>query len=191
MFKKVVLVIIIILLLAYLIPLGLVLLNKDSKIQNDVDYLIVLGAKVNGEYPSAMLQYRLESTYDYYLKHSEITVVVTGGQGNDEEYPEAYVMKNTLVEMGVPANKIIQEEKSTNTFENLDNTKKMINNGVKDYQVGVVTNDFHIYRSNMICKRVFEQNCQMLSARSYDGIQGTISILREPFALYKSFIFDR
>jgi len=186
--KKLIIIVFVVLVLAYAIPFALVMYHKNSKITEEVDYLIVLGAKVNGDRPSAMLRYRLDEAIKYYDEHPTTTIVVTGGQGPDEDYPEAHVMKNYLLEFNVPENKIIVEDKSTSTFENLLNTREIIGD---DNSIGVVTNNFHIYRSSMICYRVFEKKCEMQSARNYDGTPGVYSLLREPFALYKSYFVDR
>ena len=186
--KKVIVIGVIILMIGYLIPFSLVWFNKDSKINQQIDYLIVLGAKVNGFEPSATLSYRLDKAVEFHNENPDIMIVVTGGQGPDELYTEAQVMQNYLIEAGVNKTKIVVEDKSTTTFENLSNAKELMGEG---NVVGVVTNDFHIFRSSIICKRVFEQKCEMLSAKNYAGFAGVYSLLREPFALYKTVFFDR
>ncbi|MDF9867592.1 uncharacterized SAM-binding protein YcdF (DUF218 family) [Bacilli bacterium PM5-3] len=186
--KIVAIAVIVIIILLYLVPFSLIMYHKDSKIEQPVDYLIVLGAKVNDKGPSLMLSYRLDEAIKYYEENNDVMIVVSGGQGEDEEYPEAVVMKNYLYDKGIPTNKIIVEDKSTSTFENLENSKALIDD---EKSIGVVTNDFHIYRSSMICYRVFDKKCEMQSAKNFDGLPGIYSLLREPFALYKSYFLDR
>lgn len=50
-------------------------------------------------------------------------VVVSGGQGMDEEVSEAFAMKEYLTNKGISEDRIIMEDKSTNTLENIKNTK--------------------------------------------------------------------
>lgn len=189
MIKRIIILIGVFLLLLYFVPLALVISNQNSTIKGNIDYLIVLGAKVNGKYPSAALQYRLDEAITLYNENPKLHIIVTGGQGIDEEFTEASVMKEYLIKNGVAQNKIIIEDKSTTTFENIYNTKMIIGSG--DVKVGVVTNAFHIYRVKMICKRVFNFECQMQASRNPKSIQGLFSILREPLALYKSFFLDK
>lgn len=189
MIKKITILVGVFLLFLYFVPLALVISNQNSSINGSIDYLIVLGAKVNGRYPSAALQYRLDEAITLYNENPKLNIIVTGGQGIDEEFTEASIMKEYLIKNGVAQDNIIIEDKSTTTFENIYNTKTII--GSSDVKVGVVTNGFHIYRAKMICKRVFNFECKMQASPNPKSIQGLFSILREPLALYKSFFFDR
>lgn len=169
----------------YLVPLFLVVSNSQKIITSKVDYLIVLGAKVNDDKPTKVLEERLNQAYNYYKENPNVKIIVSGGQGLDEQYSEAYVMKNYLINKGVNPQVIIMEDKSTNTQENLENTKKIIG---KQKSIGLVTNDFHIYRSSLLCNEIFQTTCALQSAKThlYDSL---LYYLREPFAIYKSLLF--
>ena len=90
--------------------------------------MIVLGAKVNGTEVSNTLKLRLDKAIEYYNKHKSVNIIVSGGQGNDENITEALAMKNYLVSNGVNINNIIEENKATTTLENIIYSKKILDN---------------------------------------------------------------
>ncbi|MCI1592255.1 YdcF family protein [Heyndrickxia oleronia] len=119
-----------------------------EKPPKNVPYLIILGAKVNGKVMSKAL-YERAITGLHYLKENKGTkVIVTGGQGSDEEIPEAEALRSYLLEHGIPNERIIIEDKSVNTFENLQNAKEFLE--IK--KAVIVSNDFHLYRSLQLAK---------------------------------------
>ena len=114
--------------------------------------MIVLGAKVNGMSPSLSLQSRI-NTAARYLKENEKTIVaiVSGGQGPDEDISEAEAMRQGLVAQGIGAERIIIEDKSTSTYENMRFSKKLIPSGLD--RGLLVTNDYHLYRAHLLAKQ--------------------------------------
>ena len=62
---------------------------------------------------------------------------------------------------------------------------------VNDLTIGVVTTDFHVLRSKILCRNIFKNDCYFQSSQNYQGYQGLYSLLREPFALIKSLLFDK
>lgn len=161
--------------------------NNIDKNTKDSDYIIVLGTKVNGSTPSRSLRYRLDATIDYYHQHSNATIIVSGGQGINEDNSEASVMKTYLVDKGIPEDKIIMEDKSTSTYENLTNSKVILDAlSSKPYNVTIITNGFHTYRSLYIASAVG------LDAYSYSAREDSYSTvhyyIREFFALIKEVI---
>ena len=118
------------------------------------DAVIVLGAGIHGKTPSQPLVQRLNAAKEYYDKNPDAMIVVTGGQGFQEEITEAAAMKNYLIRHGVPEEKIIEEDKATSTHENMVFSKKILDDMFEnDYKVVVITNDFHIYRAQGIAKK--------------------------------------
>ncbi|WEV58271.1 YdcF family protein [Bifidobacterium sp. ESL0728] len=89
------------------------------------DYIIILGAGLQGTKPTPLLRGRIDKAVDLWNRqHSHGLFIVSGGQGADEEISEAEAMKRYLIEeRGVPADKIIKEDRSTTTLENLRNSK--------------------------------------------------------------------
>lgn len=125
-------------------------LGTVSKVPSD--YLIVLGARVRGETPSLELQNRLNKAYDYLVAFPETLVVLSGGQGLGETITEAEAMRRYLQDKGIDEARMILENTSTNTKENLENSFKLIDDQLEDAKVTVVTSGFHVLRSKMIAK---------------------------------------
>lgn len=165
-------------------------INSTSKKppENGADAIIILGAGLNGDKVSKTLAHRLEKGAGYYFDNEDAIVVVSGGQGRDELCSEAYAMKQYLLEKGVPEKSILMEEKSTNTKENFQFSKILLDQLFqKDYNVVYVTNDFHVYRSGMLAK-----DCG-LDAEGL-GSPSSASMLpnyyvREYFSILKYYIF--
>ena len=124
---------------------------KDIKQLKDVEYEIILGAGLYGDKPSPILQERLEEGLKYLELHPNTKVIVSGGQGSNEPIPESEAMKNFLVNKGINPNRIIEEDKSKSTFQNLEFSKKILEekNADKD-EVLIVTSDFHLFRAKEI-----------------------------------------
>jgi uncharacterized SAM-binding protein YcdF (DUF218 family) len=116
----------------------------------DVDYMIILGARVKGTTPSLALQYRIDAAAQY-LKDNQTTIAIaSGGKGDGEAISEALAIKNGLVKQGVEEERIILESKSTDTVENITYSMKLIPDNLKTGLI--VSNDFHIYRAKLIAK---------------------------------------
>ncbi len=78
-------------------------------------------------------------------------VIVSGGQGKDEEVTEAYAMARYLECEGLDRRRIVQEDVSVNTLENLKFSRNLIAD--VDTPVGIVSNNFHVYRGCVYAKR--------------------------------------
>lgn len=110
--------------------------------------IIVLGGGIVGDQPSLMLRRRLNVAYRYMRKNPDAVCIVTGGQGPDENYPESVVMKNYLVSVGIPPERVITEDKSKNTYENL----KFAATLMAETPAVVVTDSFHQLRANIFAR---------------------------------------
>lgn len=110
--------------------------------------VIVLGYGIkDGKVPS-MLKLRLDKTVEYHGKNPDAMIIVSGGRGNETKPSEAEVMKEYLIAKGIPDNKIIKEDKSRTTVENFRFSADILNKiGNKNRTVALITNIFHIYRS--------------------------------------------
>lgn len=152
------------------------------------DVLIVLGCQIWGRSPSPSLKYRLEKSLELYKKDYADYIIVSGGQGSNEITTESSVMKEWLVKRGVSENIIFEESKSTSTYENLKYSKDiMYKHGFKT--AVIVSNDFHIFRSLMLAKRLGIK-ATGAPARSVDYLRPYYR-LREVASFIKSYIFDR
>lgn len=137
--------------------------------KQEAEYLIVLGAKVNGNSPSLILKYRIDKAAEYLNAHKDVKAVVSGGKGNDEDISEARAMYNGLMERGIAKDRILMEERSTSTKENLDFSRELIASegyDIEKTRVLVVTTDFHVLRALRIAKKAGYQNVEGLAAKS-------------------------
>ena len=112
---------------------------------------IVLGAQMKPNGPSVVLEKRLRRAYTYLTENPETLCVLSGGQGSNEPVSEAQGMYEDLVKKGMDPKRLILEDQSTNTVENLRFSRKLIPQEVQ--KVGIVTSNFHVYRSLQLAKQ--------------------------------------
>ena len=178
-----------------LVGLEVVIINRGRSDRTPLpaDAVIVLGAGVNGTEPSLSLRTRLDAALDYLETCPDIPAVLTGGTGYGEEISEAACMYDYLTERGVEPDRLILEDQASNTAENFALSRPLLEEAGVDpaeSRVAVVTNDFHMARSELIAAR-----------QGYGDVAGvpaplpwahlTVNYyLREAFALVKTFLFD-
>lgn len=161
---------------------------RDEIIDKEIDYVVVLGSGLRGDQVSPILANRLDKAYDYIKNYNEIDVIVSGGQGKDELISEAQAMKNYLIKKGVEPRKIILEDKSTSTIENIKYTKKIVKQKKDiDKTILLVTSDYHIFRSKMIANGFEIDNIGISSKSSF--FLRVNYITREYFTIIKDFIY--
>ncbi|MEB2300084.1 YdcF family protein [Lysinibacillus xylanilyticus] len=149
-------------------------------------YMIVLGAKVKtGGIPSLSLKNRLEEAVKYLKKYPHVKVIVSGGKGEDEDRTEASVMLKYLQDNGIDANRIVVEDQSTSTYENLLFSKDLLPKGTK--QITIVSNDFHLKRAKYLAESLgFEVD--VVAAKTPKSVELKLT-LRERAALLKTYVF--
>ncbi|MGV8908264.1 MAG: YdcF family protein [Propionicimonas sp.] len=114
---------------------------------------IVLGAAVHGRELSNTLEGRLAVAVTYHQRSPSALIVVSGGQGPQEDIPEAVAMRQYLLDHGVPDDHIIVEDRSTSTEENFVNSRALLDQRLKPgYTVAFVTDEFHVYRAERIAE---------------------------------------
>lgn len=115
------------------------------KPSGETQAMIVLGAQVREDGTlSLQLQWRMEEALRQYRAHQQL-IVVCGAQGSNEPAPEALVMRDWLVKNGVPEDKILTDDASFNTRENLENAKALLPEEVE--KVLIVTSNYHLPRA--------------------------------------------
>lgn len=120
----------------------------------DTATVIVLGCRVKGSEPSTALRQRLDAAYDYLRAHEDAMCILSGGQGHDEDISEAECMRRYLVQKGIAEDRLLMEEASTNTAENLRFSAELIRlHGLPDH-VALVTQSYHQCRASMWAKDV-------------------------------------
>lgn len=151
-----------------------------------LDYIIVLGAQVKEDGPSIVLQYRLDKAISYLSDNPTTRCIVSGGQGDNEPFSEAEGMYNYLVANGVDSERIILEDQSTSTVENIRNSKALLNDLYNS--VGIVTNDFHVFRAVRIAKVQGLKNISGIAAES-NAFYLPNNVLRECCGILKDWLF--
>ena len=142
-----------ILLLAVLCIGAVYAYGRLDSVTYDEDALIVLGAGVRGEKISLTLQRRLDCALRYYEQNPNVLIVVSGGQGPQEDISEALAMERYLLRHGVPEANVLKEEHSTSTLENLQFSPALLDDRLSTpYTVALITNDFHIYRASTLAR---------------------------------------
>ena len=119
------------------------------------DALVVLGCGVRGDRVSVGLARRLDKALTYYNEHPDVLIVVSGGQGPQEQITEAQAMQRYLVAAGVPNGKIVKEEKATSTLENLQFSDALLRERFPNgYSAALVTSSFHVFRAERIARKL-------------------------------------
>ena len=167
-------------------------INENKK----VDYVIILGARVKKEKPSNSLMERIKAAIEYLKKNPKVKVIATGGQGKNENVAEGFAIKRELLKNGISEDRIILEDKSKNTVENfrfslekiknIENGKNILNNNEKNRKIKVLiaTNDYHIFRSKNIARKVGFDN------ENYEiyGLPAKTPLISMPKSYFREFL---
>ncbi|MDL2220735.1 YdcF family protein [Eubacteriales bacterium OttesenSCG-928-N14] len=133
---------------------ALVLTKEGEQTEvSPADCIIVLGAKVGSRGPTLSLRTRLDVGLQYYKEGLAPKIIVTGAQGADEPTTEAAAAREYLLSHGVPSEDIFVEDTSTNTLENLQNSKRIMEANGLDTAI-ICTSDYHAYRANIQARDV-------------------------------------
>ena len=159
---------------------------------HNLDYLIVLGAQVRKDRsPSPSLRYRLETARDYLQEHPHTRCVVSGGQGQNEPCAEADAMAAWLEGQGIDGGRILRERRSVNTVQNIRFSARAIERTdgarIAGVRVGIVTNDFHEFRSVAIARKQGLPLAVPVPARSVAYYLPN-NVLRECFGVVKDLL---
>ncbi len=120
------------------------------------DYLVVLGAGVNGSQPSLILSQRINRAAEYLQANPQAICIASGGQGSDEDISEAQCIFQGLTTRGISPDRIWLEDRSTSTRENLRFTVDLITarTGAAPKTLAVLSNDFHLFRASLYAREV-------------------------------------
>lgn len=126
------------------------------------DYVLVLGCQVKGTNPTYALTKRLDAAYEYLMDNPDTFVILSGGQGPGEDITEADAMASYLRKKGVAESRMLLEDKSQNTDENIRYSMELMEN--PDAAVVLVTNHFHVFRGVGTAKKQGLTNVEGLGA---------------------------
>lgn len=122
-----------------------IFLEMRKKQDVSCDYIIILGAQICGNKVTDSLRKRLDAGIRYLASHPDTKVIVSGGRGTGEDITEAKAMRDYLLAKGVCMERILLEERSASTKENFAFSMPLIQDA--GGTVGIVTNNFHMYRA--------------------------------------------
>ena len=145
-----------------LICLGLIyfglceqLIVSHAKSSRDLprSYVVVLGAGVRGTDPTLSLIHRMQKAVEYLNAYPDTKAVLSGGQGRGEDISEAECMFSWLTERGVATERLLLEDKSTSTLENLGFSAKLIEqDGGRLDDTAILSSPYHLYRAKTMAK---------------------------------------
>ena len=127
--------------------------------ERDKDYLIVLGCGLKRDgTPTPLLRGRLDLALGFDRRQQaengrQARYVVSGGQGPDEARSEAASMREYLVGQGVPTERILLEDRSSDTAENMRFSKAVIDREKTGGRVAYFTTNYHVFRSGLKARR--------------------------------------
>ena len=139
---------------------------------------------------------RIKAATEYLKKNPEVKVIATGGQGKNEGVAEGLAIKRELLKNGISEDRNILEDKSKNTVENfrfslekiknIENSKNVLNNNEKNRKIKVLitTNDYHIFRSKNIARKVGFDN------ENYEiyGLPAKTPLISMPKSYFREFL---
>lgn len=171
------------------IILTVCMLRAEHKKPKDTPQaVVVLGCKVRGSVPSLMLSRRILAAYDALEKYPDAVCVASGGKGSDEAISEAECIAQELQRLGISADRILLEDKSASTSENLRFSKQILADHGITGQLLIVTDGYHECRAQYLAKK--EGLPQTAAAPAYTSwyLLPTYWV-REWFGLVHAFVF--
>ena len=133
---------------------GVIILRAGVGQSAACDYVVVLGAGVNGTVPSLSLRERLNAAYDYLTAQPNAVCVVSGGQGAGEDITEAQCMYNDLTARGIDPDRVWMEDRATSTREYIRFSLDLIEEktGIRPEKIGLVSSEYHLYRAGLFAR---------------------------------------
>lgn len=159
--------------------------KTDAKSERVV---IVLGCKVKGDRPSLALLKRTDAAYRFLLSNPSSVAILSGGQGRGENLSEALCMQQLLYDRGIAKDRLILEDKSTSTDENIRFSLAIMEELGMEREVAIATSEYHQKRARLICSR-YGIKASSVSSKTKWNLLPTF-LIREIFALIKENIKD-
>ena len=132
-------------------------------VDRGADFVVALGSGLkDGGRVTPLLASRLErarAVYDTLVPDgaagaADPVLIVSGGKGSDERVSEAEAMAGYLVERGFPADRVVREDRSRSTEENVRFSKAIMDRSRPASRCVIVTSSYHAFRAAIIARRV-------------------------------------
>lgn len=169
---------------------GFIVSAAHPNSQPACDYILVLGAGVNGNKPSLSLQERIQAAYAYLTAHPNTIAVLSGGQGSGEKITEAACMYGDLTAMGIDGSRLLLEEKSSSTMENLTFSLELLQaqSGSRPTRLGIVSSEYHLFRAGLFAKALGVESVGIPAKTTWFSLRLNY-YLREIAAVWKYLVF--
>lgn len=126
-----------------------IILEENYDLLKDIDCILILGAGAWGDRPSPLLGDRLDKGIELYEKKYAPKILMSGDHGQIE-YDEVNVMKDYALEKNIPSTDIFMDHAGFSTYESMYRAKAIF----KVKKVIIVTQEYHLYRSLYIAKKL-------------------------------------
>ena len=164
-----------------------------DKGEPQLDYVIVLGAQMRSTGPSVIFRYRLQKAKEYLDANPGTVCITTGGKGYNESVSEGEGGRDYLISLGVSPDRILAENTSRDTAENIVNSMALIRSGdinENELKIGIITNGFHVFRGVHIARKITGAKVSGIAAyMQFRFIPNNMA--RECFGILKDFFAGR
>lgn len=155
-------------------------LHDDIK---HADVAVILGNKVEqNRAPSMRLQSRLDKAIELYRQGWIKKIIVSGGREKNG-YEEADVMRDYLVDYGIPAKDILLDKGGYDTYLTAQNTKKLMQENNLESAM-IVSHYYHISRTKLAFFKFGTRNVASAHAQVHLELREPYAIVREFFGYY-------
>lgn len=173
----------------YCLVMSCIMLHAAHKKPDEKpEAVIVLGCKVRGTVPSRMLSRRIRAAYEKLRADPSLIAVVSGGKGDNEDISEAQCMYNELTKLGISSDRILMEDQSTSTSENLRFSKQILDGNGISGPLYIATDGYHELRAQILAKKEGLPECAPAAAYTSWYLLPTYWV-REWFGLAHAFVF--
>ncbi|MDO5564663.1 MAG: ElyC/SanA/YdcF family protein [Eubacteriales bacterium] len=188
---------------------------KYSKEDKYFDYIVVHGANMTGNDSVKTLVYeRLDEAYNYAISNPRALLCLSGGKMKNEAEPEAVYMANYLEKMGIDKSRFILEDKSFNTYTNIDYSLRVIEKDIIDrnkmiplvalpfntkddeykmntnVKIAFLSSDFHLYRIKRMAKNMGLENFYLIASNT-ELVYKPYLFLKECLSLFKAYLLGQ
>ena len=109
------------------------------------DVIILLGGPTKGPFTRIFTAVKLQKGLD-------IPIILSGVKSSTENYEKFSIVKRFLINLGVPSKKIIEEDQSKDTFEDVEFTQKVCER-LRFSKPILVTSAYHMKRATIYFER--------------------------------------
>ena len=178
--------------LSFLIVEGLIVARSFHRAEPDADYVIVLGSQMRKDGPSMDFAARLSAAAEYLKDNPRSIAIICGAKGRNEPVSEAEGGRAYLLRKGIAKERIICEDQSYTTSENIENAGKLLKEkkgDLSEIKIVIVSGYYHLYRAAYLAERTgFEK----ISTKGSSGLWILLPhyYAREYFGLIKEVLLS-